>query len=263
MERDMLFREVKNMGRDYFSFADIFTPVASAKQALAQGAAMLQGPIAGTLLVSKKSVDLIIASEIGDEKRYNLKDKFPTLPGGASGITIGIGYDLGQGVDSVEEFVSDWTGIIDNTSIERLKVAVRANHTRAKQLLPSLKNIVIPLDAAKQVFYKKTLPKYAKTTIRAFPNVEYLYPDAQGAMLSLIYNRGASMKGDRRKEMLMLKQLIPTKNYVGMARSIRSMKRLWADDKNLRGLLIRRENEAKFVENANRAYSYDELIRLY
>lgn len=216
----------------------------------------------GKLLVSKKSLDLIISSEISNEKEYNQKYKFPTVPGGASGVTIGIGYDLGQGVESIQEFQSDWQGLIDDRIIQRLTIAIHADHKRALSILSSIRDIEIPFESAKTVFYKKTLGKYASKVIRVYPSVEFLYPDAQGAILSLVFNRGTSVSGDRRLEMRNLINQISSKDYSGIARSIRSMKRLWINKKNLRGVVIRRENEARLVENSNRTYSENELISL-
>ena len=48
--------------------------------------------------------------------------------------------------------------------------------------------------------------------------------------------------------MLNIKNLVATKNYKGIAKEIRSMKRLW-EGKGLDGLLKRREREAKMVES--------------
>ena len=48
--------------------------------------------------------------------------------------------------------------------------------------------------------------------------------------------------------MVNIKPLVIKKDYKGIAKEIRSMKRLW-QGKNMEGLLKRREAEAKMVES--------------
>jgi GH24 family phage-related lysozyme (muramidase) len=48
--------------------------------------------------------------------------------------------------------------------------------------------------------------------------------------------------------MLNIKPLVLKKDYKGIAREIRSMKRIW-EGKNMDGLIKRREEEAKMVES--------------
>jgi hypothetical protein len=45
--------------------------------------------------VSQKAIDLIVFYEVNDEPTYTRRYTAPTWPGGASGVTIGIGYDIG------------------------------------------------------------------------------------------------------------------------------------------------------------------------
>jgi GH24 family phage-related lysozyme (muramidase) len=81
---------------------------------------------------------------------------------------------------------------------------------------------------------------------RVWPGVELLHTNAQAALTSLVYNRGASMKDiDSRREMRLLGPAIKARDYDQIAQLIRGMKRLWP---NVRGLLARRELEAVMVE---------------
>ena len=101
--------------------------------------------------------------------------------------------------------------------------------------------------------------KYAKSTRNIYPGIEKLPPDAQGAILSLVYNRGESLANtDRRKEMRNLVGLIANGNLNKIANKIRAMKRLWTSAQ--RGLWIRRDTEADLVENATYFMQTDELI---
>ncbi|QQR97778.1 MAG: hypothetical protein IPK18_13225 [Sphingobacteriales bacterium] len=70
-------------------------------------------------------------------------------------------------------------------------------------------------------------------------------------MLSIVYNRGSSLVGTGRTEMKNIVPLVKTKDLKEIAKEIRSMKRIWENNPNTRGLLIRREAEAVLVEQAN------------
>ena len=87
---------------------------------------------------------------------------------------------------------------------------------------------------------------------QAFPGLEKLPADAQGALVSLVYNRGTSMVDkpgeDRRKEMRAIRDAVEEQDLQEIADQLRSMKRLWAG-KGLDGLLARREAEAELVES--------------
>ena len=73
---------------------------------------------------------------------------------------------------------------------------------------------------AREVFYVSTLPRYAKDTRGIYPGVENLPADAQGALLSLVYNRGSKLTGDTRKEMKEIVALVAAKNLNGIAAQI-------------------------------------------
>ena len=55
------------------------------------------------------------------------------------------------------------------------------------------------------------------------------------------------MTGDSRLEMRSIRDLVPKKDYRGIADQLRKMKRIW-EGKGLDGLIARREAEAKLVE---------------
>ena len=101
---------------------------------------------------------------------------------------------------------------------------------------------------AKQVFLERSVPKYQAQTQQAFPGVDALPADAQGALFSLVYNRGTSMNGDSRKEMRAIRDAVPNGDLQEIANQLRAMKRLWVN-KGLDGLLKRRDAEADLVES--------------
>ncbi len=208
-------------------------------------------PAGTNMKVSINSLELIIEEEVSSRAAYNKKYKFPIWPGGESGITIGIGYDIG--VIRNVQFTADWKHRMNPATFSALSAVVGLTGTKAKNALSqSIKSLIIPLDHALDVFYTISMPKYAKDVKRIYPGVEKLPPDAQGALLSLVYNRGPALTGkdDRRKEMKNIVKWVASGNLAKIAGEIRSMKRLWVNA-NLPGLLKRRDREADLVANAN------------
>lgn len=204
-------------------------------------------PAGASMLVSKRSLDMIISFEVSSKAAYNSQYKNPIWPGGDSGITIGIGYDIGYA--TVSQFKKDWEFKITSAELNLLSEACGKKGTAAKNILFRFKQIVISYENACDVFHQSTLPKYARDTKGIYPGVQKLPPDAQGALLSLVYNRGASLSGDRRKEMKNIVAHVANTDLSKIAKEIRAMKRLW-QGQGLDGLLRRREEEAKMVENA-------------
>lgn len=167
-------------------------------------------------------------------------------PGGASGITIGLGYDLGY--ESAGDFEKDWQALLDEGDYTTLCQVVGLKGTDAQAKASGLKTIKVKSADAEQVFLERSVPKYQALTQQAFPGVDALPADAQGALFSLVYNRGTSMNGDSRKEMRAIRDAVPNGDLQEIANQLRAMKRLWVG-KGLDGLLKRRDAEADLVES--------------
>ncbi|MFA6151396.1 MAG: hypothetical protein WC716_08750 [Chitinophagaceae bacterium] len=207
-----------------------------------------QMPAGSSLRVSKKSLAMLVAFEVSSKAQYEKKYQKPIWPGGESGVTIGIGYDLGFNTKAA--IAAAWGHFVSASDLAILQSAAGLSGNNAKNAIPKTKSVTIDYNTAMSVFYQTTLPIYAKTTKNAYPGIDKLPPDAQGALLSLVYNRGAGMSGASRTEMKNIVALVAAKNLSGIARQLRNMKRLW-EGKNLPGLLDRREQEAKLVESAS------------
>jgi len=194
---------------------------------------------------------LIIKYEVGGgESYYNAALKHPEYPGGASGVTIGIGYDLGY--TTLAQFASDWKSLLSSDIFNVLSLHLGKTGDAAKAIIHTLNNIVIPWSAAEAVFKTCDIPRYSKETIAAFPGSDKLKPDVFGALVSVTFNRGGSMSGDSRLEMRNIRDAISgnikTENiYEYIASQIVKMKRLWIG-KNLNGLERRRDEEAALVK---------------
>ncbi|HEY8561220.1 MAG TPA: hypothetical protein VIL74_12665 [Pyrinomonadaceae bacterium] len=212
-----------------------------------------------SMIVSKRALDKIVEYEVISEAAYTKKFQKPIYPGGDSGATIGIGYDLGYNTKT--QIDADWRGKIADADLDLLKTAAGVKGAAAAALIPSLKSVSVPFAAAREVFYVSTLPRFAKETRGIYPGVEKLPADAQGALLSLVYNRGASLAGDRRREMKEICQCVAARNLDAIAAQIVAMKRLW-DVAKLGGLHRRREEEAALVKKARTAYPPEELVKV-
>lgn len=168
-------------------------------------------------------------------------------PGGASGITIGVGYDLG--FVTSEQFEEDWSAHLESDQIGRLKDVIGLSGDAARQRAGEFRDIKIVRADAEEVFKERTLPLYSQRTEDAFPGVDQLPANAQGALVSLVFNRGGAMDGDRRREMRAIRDAVAAGDLQEIANQLRAMKRLW-EGKGLDGLLKRRDAEADLVESS-------------
>jgi GH24 family phage-related lysozyme (muramidase) len=213
-----------------------------AQQAVLEGV-QPGGPPSNTP-ISQRAFDLIVEFEVSSEQAYSNLYRRPTWPGGASGVTVGIGYDVGYATKP--ELWNDWQGAIPDAMIDTLERALGVTGGPANALTQNIKNSVdVPWAAAISVHRGKVMPRWVGLVERSLPNTGKVGPDCLGALVSLTYNRGASfeLQGDRYAEMRAIKQHMTAQNYEGVPGDLRSMKRLWP---TVRGLQIRREREAQW-----------------
>jgi hypothetical protein len=89
------------------------------------------------LTLSRKAIyDLIIAQEVSSKELYK---SYPIWPQLGSGITIGIGYDIGK--QSTVQVQKDWGGILHPELIMRLQKYCGKTGSVCKSYLPELKNV--------------------------------------------------------------------------------------------------------------------------
>ena len=198
---------------------------------------------------NEATLRLLLRFEVGGgEEYYNRLLRSPTWPGEASGVTIGVGYDLGY--NTAETIRRDWSPHLNEQVVARLARCAGLTGARARAALGSVRDIIVPWSAAFAVFQAVTIPKFWGKTLIVFPGVEDLHPNCQGALLSLVFNRGESLAGDRRREMRAIRELVPDMNYREIARQIRLMKRLWRGTTIELGMSRRRDAEADLVLSA-------------
>ena len=193
-----------------------------------------------------RAVSFICREEVSSREYYDAHASRPTWPGGASRVTIGVGYDLGQ--ESGLE--TDWARLLTPAQIAALKPWVGIKGTTAEGAIAGLSGITIPWYSAWLSFIGKTLPSYVNQTRQAFANSQVLPPLCFGVLVSLVYNRGASMTdsprhpGDRR-EMRDIRDAVASGHFDAIPGLLRSMERLWPLGNGLR---TRREQEAELFE---------------
>ncbi|MBY5784825.1 hypothetical protein HFN62_13875 [Rhizobium leguminosarum] len=199
--------------------------------------------------ISARATDLLIRFEVSGEQVYERRYRVPTWPGGRSGVTIGIGYDLGYATPYAIR--KDWQDYLSQADAAQLAAASGITGNQAKQYLKSFKRSHIPYSVAKKQFLQIMQPRYVGITERALPNFNELNEDCRGALVSLVYNRGASFNIPEAKdpmgryaEMRAIKQSMATREYSGIPAHINAMARLWDQDKGMHGLVLRRNLEA-------------------
>ena len=146
-----------------------------------------------------------------------------------------------------------------SAAIEQLVAA--SERIGSQSLLARLSTIVVPLSAAMTVFTTRTLPAVVARTRSLYPAVDRLSPARRTALVSLVYNRGASLSDrnpalEDRREMRTIRQLLAAAQDDLVADQIDAMTRLW-DPATLPGLIQRRRDEAKLWRQGFSAVQLD------
>lgn len=225
-------------------------PVSVAKETAEAPATVPEAPsaITGPVLVAP-ALDLILESEVGSEDDYNRIYIHPTDGGGGdSGVTISIGYDYGYVKQS--RALLDWQALPQDDN-HRLAATAGLSGPAARARLTGLRDISIPWQIAIDEFQVVDVPRYWQECTQAFPGFGDLRPNAQGAILSLVYNRGSSTVGPSRVDFRTLRTAIANEDYDGMAAAVRhmlvTMRAAWQSAGILQGMTTRRNKEADLI----------------
>ncbi|MEI6870642.1 MAG: hypothetical protein WCL08_00030 [Verrucomicrobiota bacterium] len=200
--------------------------------------------------INQAAWNLICDAEVGttSEAYYMThKIRFPEWPEGQSGVTWGIGYDAGY--NTKDSILRTWKQI---SEVERLALCAGVKGARAKTMWTTVDDILIPWSVAVEVFNETTIPRFYQEMCRAFPGAKELKLDAQGALTSMVYNRGGSLIGDSRIDLRTIAKAVPNKDYKTIAEALRHMNVTmgpkWRSQGEYAGLSKRREAEARMVE---------------
>jgi hypothetical protein len=181
-----------------------------------------------TIQSSDRAVLLIITEEDGDANYYIKVEAGFSWPGGASGPTVGVGYDCGYSTG--EQVEQDWSPFVDAARVAVLKTAAGLTGARAQAFVAEHRHAVaITWDESLAQFKGHELPKWEDITRAHLPNCDKLSSDSFGAMVSLTYNRGPSFDspGSRYFEMRNIKTHMQAKAFDLIPQEFLSMRRLW------------------------------------
>ena len=229
------------------------------------------------LTLSRRGIDKIFGFEVSSPAYYQKYLSGASWPGGDSGVTFGVGYDLGY--NTREQIKADWTGLVNGNVLAYMLSVTGLKGESAKKRIPEAKGLTVPIAAAQTVFEKKSIPRFARLAERAFPEMDKLLPDVQSMIVSLCFNRGTALKDsvklkdakDQEKNRLEMRKIADAakiKDNNSISAAFRSMKRLWDGipdfpgdiEEKVQGLINRREEEAQIIDHADRQYAPSELV---
>lgn len=226
------------------TLAETTTPAILAVQEALEAVAEPLPPVP-TSNVDLETAKLISGFEITSEAVYVKKYRGVICPGGASGPTIGIGYDLGT--QTAATIRADWR---QHPDVDRLATASgQVGPGACAAWRGAHRDIRVELPLAQQVFATRVLPDYTRQARRALSkgwsgNTQH----ARGASVSLGYNRGWAMVGDRNREKREIRDnCFPAGDARCTAAQLRSMTRIWVGTDIAAGMTARRNEEATFA----------------
>ncbi len=115
-------------------------------------------------VISPDAHKLVLEFEVGGRKGYKQTYCHPERPPDPSGITIGLGYDLGYSI--LTQWDEDWKALLGGDEFDKLRATVGKKSGSAQSLLPALRSITIPWTAAEHVHQISTVPRSLRRTDR-------------------------------------------------------------------------------------------------
>lgn len=263
------------MGRHFLALAFALAaligcarPVAAPAESMQQSAAAVAAPITRVAIATvqalplpapvppppaaepcanDRSIELIIAFEVGSPEVYARKYTRPIWPGAASGATWGLGYDGGHRTAAV--IARDWE---THPHHVRLQSAAGITGPLARNVVRELADVSVDYGLARQVFDQTSLVEHCHIARRVFRPAQFdaAHANTRGALTSLVFNRGGSMAGPGRVEMRAIRDdCLPRHDAACTAQQIRAMVRLWVGSDIEQGMRRRRYAEATLAES--------------
>jgi hypothetical protein len=192
------------------------------------------------------AIDLITRWEVSGRPNFERRLSGPICPGGASGPTIGIGYDLGHQTAAEIRRVWHWHPAVDRLATGSKQTGA----SRCKAWRAAHRDIRITWDDAIRVFTADSLPKYRGMALRALPGLAQQTPGHIGGLTSTGYRRGWSMEGERMREKRVIRSdCVPQGSADCSAGQVIAMCRLWAGTPNGKGQCNRSHDEARVIRS--------------
>jgi hypothetical protein len=193
-------------------------------------------------LPSPPTLTPVAEKMITDGEGYDYR---PTWAGGSSGVDVGYGYDMGYYSSTVIR--QDWRAL-PQLDCTRLAAVSGITGRAAERLIKALHDIFVEKGIGTAVFRNVDVAREYASCKKAFPGFEKLRPNAQGALISLTFNRGSGMTGPNRLEMRNIRDYgVPKQDYDYMADQLRKMSRVWRGTAIEAGMKNRRYAEAKLM----------------
>lgn len=196
---------------------------------------------------SQAAVDLIVREEDSGPDYYARHYTHFEWPQGASGPTVGIGYDCGY--STPEQIRLDWAGFVSGETATALMRAAGLKGEAAHQFVRAHgASVTITWDQAIAQFTAHELPKWEAKLVHDLPNTDMLSGDSFGALTSLIFNRGDGgfhAPGGRFLEMNAISRHMADKQFAKIPGEFLAMRRLWPPNGDLWN---RRGHEAALFE---------------
>lgn len=197
--------------------------------------------------ISLYGVEFIQRHETGGKAYYTKRLTGVEWPGGASGPTIGVGFDLGY--NSRAQIQTAWQGVASPAELSALLACAGVTGSKAKALASRYRRAVhFTWEEAQVPFVRDTLPRFTAQTKAAFRLSDKLHPHSNAALTSLVFNRGPSMSGNSRRHMVQIRDLLAGNRVDKVPQIFMDMRVLW-QGKGLDGLLTRRKEEAELFSS--------------
>lgn len=132
----------------------------------------------------------------------------------------------------------------------RLASASGTTGPLARELARKLADITIEYGYARHVFDQTSVVEHWRVARRVFGQAHFdaLPAPAQGALVSVVFNRGGSMAGERRREMRAIRDdCLPRSDTHCVATQLRAMTRIWTGTDIEAGMRRRRYAEAELA----------------
>lgn len=215
--------------------------------ALVLAAALTLAGWATACEVSPAGLQHIVRWEVGGKALYERKYQRPVCPAclsTASGVTIGVGYDLGHQPEWAVK--QHWAA---HPQKDRLPPAVGLGGQRAIAMTRTMQDVVTPWAMAEPVFVQTSVRDYCVRTARAYGHGFYFLPQgAKDALVATSYNRGTAMQGDRRRELRTIRDVcVPAKDAECIATNLIASTRLWEGTPVYNGLRSRYLDAARLA----------------
>ncbi len=188
-------------------------------------------------LLSTDGVAFIAREETGGLAYYSAVTRWPHYPGLSSGITIGVGYDLR--FNTKDDFRELWGPHLPAQNMDLLENDIGRPGSKKRAAEMKRLGVEVPFKAAWSVFLEKTLPRFYRDTESIYPSLPRLPVFCRSVLVSIVFNRGSSLKGSSRREMRAMRDILAEADNESLHKQNRktiltevedqiiSMQRLW------------------------------------